>query len=106
MRQLLKQRVNIVRPVYTNDDSLGVNTNTTIAYSNLPASLQPATSSVMDFYAQRQLKISHTAYVAGTPTLERGDYLTFNGVQYAIIGARDLSGWGKVTAIDLELFEA
>lgn len=105
MRQILKQLITVTRPTFAQGNNLGVGTGTTTVYSNVAASVQPASSSAMIFYAQRQLKITQTVFVAGDLAFQRGDRITDqNGVQYAVIGWRDLSGRKKVMAVDCEEF--
>ena len=107
MRQLLgKQTITVLRPTATQGTNMGISTTTTAVYSNVAASIQPATSSVMVFYAQRQLKVTQTVFVAGDLAMQRGDKITDNnGVNYAVVGWRDLAGRKKVMAIDCEVYQ-
>lgn len=100
MRQLFKQSVTISRPTITQGNNFGVVSTPAAVFSNVPASVQPATTSTMEFYAQLQQTVTFTVFVAGTLDLQRGDILSDGTRTLRMIGSRDLSGRGKVTAID------
>lgn len=102
MRQLLKQRITVNRPVKTQGSNMGTVTTLTAVYTDVAASVQPASSAVMLFYAQRQLKVTQTIYVAQPMDLVRGDRITHGALTYSVIGWRDLAGRGRVLAIDCE----
>jgi hypothetical protein len=85
---------------------MGVSQSNTVVYENLPASVQPATGSVVNYYATRQLKITKTIFVAGVIDVRRGDTITHGTETYQLVGWRDLSGRGKVMALDVEDYTA
>lgn len=101
MRQLLRQAVTIYRKTQTQDSNLGVSSTSSAIY-NIAASVQPASGSVMLFYAERQLKVTVSIFVAGTLDLQRGDTVTGGSETYVIVGWADLSGRERVTRIDCE----
>ncbi len=103
MRQLLNTRIDIVRPTNTSGNNMGISQTLTDAYEDIPASVQPATSSIRQYYAQRQLTVTQTIFVAGTLELQRGDRITEGSTTYNFVGVRDLSGRRRVTAIDCEV---
>ncbi len=103
MLQLLKQTISVRRATVSNSNNLGIATSYTDAYTNVAASVQPVTSSVQMYYAERQLRVTQTIFVAGTLALQRGDLVNDGTLNYNVVGWRDLSGRGKVMAIDCDL---
>lgn len=106
MRQLLKQTISVTRPTSTQGDNFDITPGTTTVVSGVAASIQPATSSVQLFYAQRQLKITQTIFVAYPLSLLRGDRISDGTVTYVVVGWRDQAGRNKVQAIDVEEYVA
>ncbi len=104
MKQLLKQTITISRATTASGANMGVETTPLAVYEGIGASVQPATSSIMLFYAQRNIKVTQTVFVAGTLDLQRGDTVAVDGRTLQVIGWRDLTGRGRVMAIDCEEF--
>lgn len=104
MRQLLKQTITVNRATTAPGSNMGIETTTNAVYEDIGASVQPATSSVMLFYAQRNIKVTQTVFVAGTLDLQRGDTVTVGSTTLQVVGWRDLTGRGRVMAIDCEEF--
>lgn len=98
--------VTVTRPTYGQGSNLGITTSGTTAYSNVPATIQPATSSVQQFYAERKLSVTHTVFTTQQLALKVGDQITtpLNTNTYQVQGWRDLSGLGKVLAIDTVVY--
>jgi hypothetical protein len=109
MQQLFNKLITVNRPAYGQGSNFGVTSTTSAAYSNIPASVQPATSTVQDFYAQRQISVTQTVFVdqaAYNLSLKRGDIINDGTLNYQVQGWRDLTGRGRVLAIDCIIYEA
>lgn len=100
MRQLLKQTVSVLRPTTSQGNNFGVVSTNAAVFTGVAASVQPATTATEDFYAQRQLSVTFTVFVASPLALQRGDIVSDGTNSYQVIGWRNLAGRGQVTAID------
>lgn len=105
MRQLLNARISVSRQTYSQSNNMGIDSTAANVYTNVPASIQPATSAVQYFYSQRQIQITQTIFVAGSLALVRGDSISDGTTSYEVRGWRDLSGRGRVFAIDCQITE-
>lgn len=105
MRQLLNKLANISRPTYGQDASFGITSPASSVYTNVRVSIQPVSSSVQEFYQQRQIEVTNTVYTDQQLTLRRGDVVTSAGVNYQVLGWRDQAGRGWVLAIDVAEFK-
>lgn len=95
---------NVVRPTKS-FDALGAPTLTfnegAPIFMDLPASVQPASSSVRFMYAQRQLEVDHEVFFQSVVALQRGDRLdTSSGRKLIVDGWRDEADRGIVFVVD------
>lgn len=100
MLQLLVKLVTVNRPTATKDSEGGISESYTAVYSDVPCSVQPAATKDIQLYAQRQVQITHTFFVAKAMTLKPGDRLAYNSRTFLFQGMRNLIELGRVYAID------
>lgn len=77
----------------------------TAVATGLPASVQPASTKVMEFYQQRKIAISHTIYVASPVDVRIDDTVSDGTTTYQVMGWRDMAGRNVLTALDVEVYK-
>ena len=97
---MFEKLATVQRPTYGQGNNLGITLSNSNAYTNVPVSVQPASSSVQEFYGQRQIAVTDTIFTYQQLTLKRGDVFVVGSVSYQVQGWRDLSGAGRVLAVD------
>lgn len=103
----MKQLISVTRPSYGQDASFGITpvatSSYTTVYSNIPASIQPASTSIQMLYAERQLVVSHQIFVDTAITVKNGDIVSDGTNEYKVTGFENLISLGLVYRIDCNL---
>lgn len=91
------------RPANTTDAVGGLVRGTyTAQYSSIAGSLQPAPGRIVDEFARRSIRITHTFYTPTALTLYAGDKCVIGSGTYIVHAATDQAGRGRVCAVQLE----
>lgn len=101
---LMKQLITVQRPTVSQDASLGQVPTYSNAYSNVRASVQPASGSVLFMYAQRNIKVTHSIFTETQVAIRVGDRLYDGTNTYQVTGVANLISLGAVYRIDCELY--
>lgn len=92
----------IKRPTFTTGTVPGQKVSSIATpYDDVLCSIQPYRGQVVTDQNQRQVHVTHMAYVPQILTLQQGDYLTSGGVTYLIVGWGDMAGRQIGTKIQL-----
>lgn len=104
---LLPSTISVARPTYAQDPSGGILPNSTanypVIYTGIPASIQPASSSIMMAYAARQITISNVIYITKQITLKNGDIISDGTYTYRVFGFKNVDMINRLFAIDCEV---
>lgn len=80
--------------------NLGHNETFTAIYSNVVASVQPASAAVRDVFSRSGLEVTHTVYLPGVYTLMAGDRMVQGSTYYIVTGpVADVAGRGRTTRV-------
>ena len=96
-----KRTATLSRPTIT-ADALGGQTRTFATVSTFRCTIQPARGKVVEEFAKRSMIVTHRAYTTTAVSVQTGDRLVSDGVNYLIHGWGKSADDGRLYHIDLE----
>lgn len=88
--------VSIERKTTDVDAALGQISTYTPVYSYIAASVQPASTTIIDIYSRRNLEVTHMVYTGKAIAVQIGDLVVFGNRQFYVMGFRNLLENGRL----------
>lgn len=103
LQSLMIHSFDVYRPTFTHDTSGGKAKSYSLAATDVPCNVQPAPSTVMQDYGQRDEVVTHTIFYLQPVAIGIGDRLVFKGGNYRVVGKRDTLQKQTLYRVDVEI---